>query len=97
MDPSCLNHILTPAEERQFAARGYIVFDQMLPPEMVAALTAVSARIDAGADLVIAAAGQGRNQQEGQENRPGAQGNNCLDHGKYVLLIERSIARHSVS
>ena len=47
MDPSCLNHILTPAEERQFAARGYIVFDQMLPPEMVAALTAVSDRIDA--------------------------------------------------
>ena len=47
MDPSCLNHILTPAEERQFAARGYIVFDQMLPPAMVAALTAVSDRIDA--------------------------------------------------
>ena len=47
MDPSCLNHVLTPAEERQFAARGYIVLDQMLPPEMVAALTAVSDRIDA--------------------------------------------------
>ena len=47
MDSSCLNHVFTPAEESQFAERGFIVFDQVLPPDMVAELTVVSDRIDA--------------------------------------------------
>ena len=47
MDPSCLAHAFTETERLEFEQNGYIVFDEMLPPEMVAALTEVSDRIDA--------------------------------------------------
>ena len=47
MDPSCLAHALTDAENRAFKENGYLLFDEMLSPEHVAALTEVSDRIDA--------------------------------------------------
>ena len=47
MDASCLQYALTEAERLEFAQRGYIVFDEMLPPDVVDALVEVSDRIDA--------------------------------------------------
>ena len=57
--------------------------EDLIKAQLVGVDAVLQAHADrAGAGLVIAAAGQGRSQQEGQENRPEAQGNNCLDHGK---------------
>lgn len=47
MDPSCLAHALTDVERRDFDRDGYFVFDQMLPPEHVAALIPICDHIDA--------------------------------------------------
>ena len=47
MDASCLQYALTEAERLEFAQRGYLVFDEMLPPDMVDSLVEVSDRVDA--------------------------------------------------
>ena len=47
MDSSCLQYALTEAEHLEFAQRGYLVFDEMLPPDRVDSLVEVSDRIDA--------------------------------------------------
>ena len=47
MDSSCLQYALTEAERLEFAQRGYLVFDEMLPPDVVDALVEVSDRVDA--------------------------------------------------
>ena len=47
MDASCLQYALTEAERLEFSQRGYLVFDEMLPPDVVDALVEVSDRIDA--------------------------------------------------
>lgn len=47
MDSSCLQYALTEAERLEFTQRGYLVFDEMLPPDRVDALVEASDRIDA--------------------------------------------------
>ncbi|NKB65565.1 MAG: hypothetical protein GKR89_00765 [Candidatus Latescibacteria bacterium] len=47
MDVTCLDHLLTDSETRQFDERGFFVLDQVLDPEFVAALTDRVDTIDA--------------------------------------------------
>ena len=47
MDSSCLNHLLTDEEYRQFEEQGYFVVENALPPQLVERLTAALDRIDA--------------------------------------------------
>jgi ectoine hydroxylase-related dioxygenase (phytanoyl-CoA dioxygenase family) len=47
MDPDCLKHALTPDEKRRFDAEGYLILEDVLPPDRVARLTGLCDRIHA--------------------------------------------------